>query len=227
MIAGAAEGSVGGGATPSRSIDELWLDVLQRISARSAHEIKGALNGVSVNLEVVRVRSGRPDASAASVGSFASSAVDQLELVVEMTEALLSLSRPAHEPVDVVETLARLTKLLAPAARAEGASLRIEQESREIAGKAVRARGNVVRVLLGASLLAALERKGDIRCRVDAGDDTIVSIECADAEGPLAIPSEVSRAAVEAGVRIHAEGQGISLAFPRAGAARQRTPERA
>jgi len=41
------------------SVDVLWLDTLQRICTRAAHELKGALNGVSVNLEVVRSRSER------------------------------------------------------------------------------------------------------------------------------------------------------------------------
>ena len=223
MISGHAEGST----TPIRSIDELWLGVLEQICARSAHEIKGALNGVSVNLEVVRSRAGKPDASASSVAPFASSAGDQLELVVTMTESLLALSRTQREPVDVVETVARLVALLGPAARAEGGSLRIEQQSREVGGMVIRARGNVVRLVIGASLLAAVARKGDIRCRVEADDDTIVSIACADAEGPLMVGPEIMAAAADAGIRVLVEGQSISLAFPRAGAARRRTPERA
>jgi signal transduction histidine kinase len=224
LISGAGERA---GATPARSVDELWLNVLQQITARSAHEMKGALNGVSVNLEVVRSRSTKADASAASVAPFASSAVDQLELVVSMTEALLALSRPQREPVDVVETVTRLASLLAPSARVEGGSLRVEQASRELRGKAVRTRGNIVRLVIGASLLAALARKGDIRCRVEMADETVVSIECVDAEGPPEVPSEILAAASGADVRVVAEGQSISLAFPRASAARPRTPERA
>jgi hypothetical protein len=214
--------------SPTRSVDELWLDVLQQVSVRTAHELKGALNGVSVNLEVVRSRSVRPDAAAASVAPFASSAADQLDAVVGMTEALLKLARPPREPVDVNETIDCLTSLLAPSARAEGGSLRLEMPHRELAGATVvRARGNVVRVVIGATLLAALARKGDIRCKVDVGEETLVGVECADAEGPLELPIDVLAAAAAADIRVHREGQTISLAFPRAGAARQRTPERA
>jgi signal transduction histidine kinase len=210
-----------------RSVDELWLDVLQQITARAAHEIKGALNGVSVNLEVVRSRAARADASAASVAPFASSSSDQLELVVTMTESLLALGRAPREPVDVVDTVTRLTSLLAPSARADGGSLRLEAPGRDASAKTVRARGNVVRLVIGASLLAAIARKGDIRCRIDGGEDTVVSIECADAEGPLAIPSAIEAEAADAGIRVQAEGQSISLSFPRAGVSRQRTHERA
>src|SRR5690242_21852343 len=110
----------------TRSVDELWLDVLQQVSARTAHELKGALNGVAVNLEVVRSRSARPDAAAASVAPFASSAADQLDAVVDMSEALLALARVAREPLDVNETIHGLAALLSPSARAEGGSLRVE-----------------------------------------------------------------------------------------------------
>ena len=214
-------------SSSTKSVDELWLDVLQQVSARTAHELKGALNGVSVNLEVVRSRSTRADAAAAAVAPFAASAADQLDAVVDMTEALLRLARPPREPVDIGDTIDCLTSLLAPSARAEGGSLRVEAPSRELAALAVRPHGNVARLLIGATLLAALSRKGDIRCRVDVGEETVVGVECADAEGPIELPTDVLAAAAEADIRVHCEGQSISLAFPRASATRQRTPERA
>lgn len=214
-------------ASVARSVDELWLDVLQQVGARTAHELKGALNGVAVNLEVVRSRSMRQDAAAASVAPFASSAADQLEAVVEMTEALLMLARPPREPVDVSETVDDLASLLAPSARVDGISLRVELPSRELDAGHVLARGNVVRLLIGASLLAALSRKGDIRCKVNVGQETVVHVECADAEGPLDIPADVVAAAASSGIAVHGAAQSISLAFPRPGAAGTHTPERA
>lgn len=215
----------------TRSVDELWLDVLQQISARTSHELKGALNGVAVNLEVVRSRSTRSDAAAHSVAPFASSAADQLETVVEMSEALLTLARAPREPLEMSETIERFAALLSPSARADGCSLRIEGASRDTSAVAVRAPGNVVRLVIGAVLLAALAVKGDIRCRVEVGDDVVVHIECADAEGadPLELSADVSTAADSAGIRMHAEGHSVSLTFPRAaaGSARKRTHERA
>jgi signal transduction histidine kinase len=224
MAASSASQSEG---SATRSVDELWLDVLQQVSARTSHELKGALNGVSVNLEVVRSRSARADAAAAAVAPFAASAADQLEAVVEMTEALLRLARPPREPVDLGDTIDGLTSLLAPSARAEGGSLRVESPSRDVAALAIRPRGNVARLLIGSALLAALSRKGDIRCRVEAGEDAVVGVECVDAEGPIELPADVLAAAAGADIRVHCEGQSISMAFPRASGARQRTPERA
>ena len=212
---------------PARSVDEQWLEVLAQIGARAAHELKGALNGVSVNVEVVRSRAAKADASATSVAPFASSAADQLELVVSMSEALLALIRAPREPVDVVETVARLVAVLAPAARVEGGSLRIEQQSREVGETVIRARGNAVRLVIGASLLAAVARKGDVRCRIEADDDTVLSITCVDDAGPLAVAPDVIAAAADAGISVQVEEQSMTLSFPRAGAARRRTPERA
>jgi signal transduction histidine kinase len=214
----------------TRSVDELWLNVLQQISARTAHELKGALNGVAVNLEVVRSRSTRSDAAAHSVAPFASSAADQLEAVVEMSEALLNLARAPRDPLDISETIDSFASLLSPSAREDGCSLRFEGgASREMTAVAVRAPGNVVRLVLGAALLTALARKGDTRCRVDISDEVVVRIESADAEGPLVLQADVAAAADGADIRVHAEGQGMSLTFPRMAAAspRKRTPERA
>ena len=213
-MSGVAEGE--GAPASTRSVDELWLDVLQRIGARTAHELKGALNGVSVNLEVARSRAAKPDAAASAIAPFAASAADQLDAVVDMTEALLTLARAPREPSDVFDTVRTFAALLTPSARAEGGSLRVEAPARDGSVNSVRAHGNVVRVLIGAALLAALASKGDIRCRVDVADDTVVIIECADAEGPLGLSADVFAVAASAGVRVQQEGQGFSLVFPRA-----------
>src|SRR5881397_3033593 len=89
------------GMPATSTIDALWLDTLHRVCARAAHELKGALNGVSVNLEVVRSRAARPDAPASAVSPYANSAVDQFDIVIEMSVALLSLGRQARSPVEV------------------------------------------------------------------------------------------------------------------------------
>ena len=81
------------------SVDELWLHALQKITGHAAHDFKGALNGVSVNLEVVRSRADRENAPAADVRTFAATAVDQLAAVIRMSGALLSLGRAGRGPV--------------------------------------------------------------------------------------------------------------------------------
>src|SRR5690606_24522219 len=67
---------------------EHWLPTLQELAGRTSHEIKNALNGVAVNLEVLRSRlergAGEGDAVAASVAPFARSASEQLDVLAEL-----------------------------------------------------------------------------------------------------------------------------------------------
>src|SRR4249920_2259514 len=92
-------------------MDSLWLETLHRICGRAAHELKGALNGVSVNLEVVRSRSDKPDTPASSVNKYATAASNQLDGVITMTEAVLSLAREAREPVEIAMVVQKILDL--------------------------------------------------------------------------------------------------------------------
>lgn len=198
---------------PPRSIDELWLDALQRVSMRASHEVKGALNGVAVNLEVVRSRCANAEARASAASVFAANAAAQMESLTEMSEALLALSRPPREPVEVSATLGHLTALLRPAAKSEGFQIEVE---RPPGPGAVRARGNIVRLVLATALLGAFERESDVQCLATLDEDAIVRLTTADAR-PIKMPAEVIDVAASAGIRIETHGHSISLAFPRAG----------
>src|SRR4051812_14824496 len=196
-----------------RSIDELWLDTLQEVCSRAAHEVKGVLNGVSVNLEVVRSRASRCEgAGRGSIESFAESAGGQFARLTEMAEALLMLGRAPREPVEVSATMRQLFALLEPVAKVDGHTLAVNEAN---GAGAVRARGNVVRLVLACALLAALDRKSDVQCDIELGDDAVVRI--AAGNHAIEIPSDVSAAAARSGVRIENNAGCISLAFPRAG----------
>jgi hypothetical protein len=194
------------------SVDALWLDTLQRICTRSAHELKGALNGVSVNLEVVRSRSERSDAQASAVAKFASSATDQLGAVIAMTDALLSLARPAREPVDIGAVIRRLDTLLSAAARADGRRLELRGAIDDIGVTSTI--GNAARLALGASVLAAIEASCDVVCDAMVGTAAVVRIECRDGATP-AIDADVIAVAAEQGIGLHSESSVISISFPR------------
>ena len=96
----------------SWEVDARWLEALHRLVGRAAHELKGALNGVSVNQEVIRSRSENPNAMASAVSPFAAAAASQLDVVISLTDALLGLTRPAREPVDVGLEARRIAILL-------------------------------------------------------------------------------------------------------------------
>lgn len=206
----------------SRSVDELWLQALERVAARAAHEIKGALNGVAVNLEVVRARSAKPDAPAAAVASFAGVAAGQLEAVVDMSEAMLQLTRAPRVPVDVATAARRLAALLRPAARGEGHAFDVVESGNgapAVVG-ADRIPGNTVRLAVASAMLAGMDCKCDVRCRVVRrdGEGTLLDVECTGPEaGVPVLEPDILNAVSEAGIAVRTTAHGISLAFPQSG----------
>jgi hypothetical protein len=142
--------------------EELWLDVLQQVAGYSAHEIKGALNGVTLSLEVVRSRTAAGNKG--DVADFAAGAADHLELLSARVEALLYLAREQKPPapVDVSAILRHLAVLLEPAAKSDGVSLVVD-------GLAEQALTPVpatsARLALAAGLVALIKEGGG-NCRL-------------------------------------------------------------
>ncbi|MEO6878119.1 MAG: hypothetical protein ABI205_06525 [Gemmatimonadaceae bacterium] len=196
-------------------LDALWLSTLQRIVGRAAHEVKGALNGVSVNLEVVRSRSEKPDAPAQAVTTFANAAVDQLDALIALTEAVLALARALREPVELGLLIERFGALLVPAARADGRRLVLDDSLHELG--VTSAKANAVRLAIGGCLLAAIEQSMTVRCT--AGSTATVSessirIDGSDGDA-LVVDAELVAAAAGAGVQIVAEASALFISFPR------------
>src|SRR4030081_541630 len=106
----------------AEDVEGLWLATLQRALGRASHDVRDALNGVSVNLEVVRGRAARPDARADAVAPYADAAAHQLDRLTSLIEAVLALGRAERHPVDVGATLRRGGVVWrAAASRARGA----------------------------------------------------------------------------------------------------------
>jgi signal transduction histidine kinase len=205
------------------AVEVLWLDALQQVAGRAAHEIKGALNGVSVNLEVVRSRATNQVAGpAAGLTRFAEAAASQLEELVAMNEALLALTRRPRDVVDVLATAGHLIALLGPVARADGYSLAVADPPTS-AGGATSAPAAAVRLVLASAMLRALDRRTATTCRVDAGDGMVIRVECADGS-TVELDPRVAQVAAEAGIRVEGGPGGLSLAFPRAGRSSGRRP---
>ena len=132
-----------------------------RLVGRSAHELKGALNGVSVNQEVIRSRAEKANMMAASLSSFAAAAAEQLDVVISLTEALLGLTRTAPEPMDVGVEVRRIAILLGAAARSDGKQLTLDDAAALSALGVTSAPGSAVRLAICESLLAAVDGKYD------------------------------------------------------------------
>lgn len=193
--------------------ERLWLDTLQSVTARVAHELKGALNGVSVNLEVVRGRSEQPGQPASAVARFATAAATQLDAVIDMNEALLSLGRQARDPVDVTMVLRQLAALLVPVGRAAGSELTVAVGVDGVAA-ATGVPAAVVRSVVGRALLAAIDAGGgDVQL---SGPDGATVLTVSGRNDAPALDEVMTAAAREAGLIVEVEGTQLTLTFPAA-----------
>jgi hypothetical protein len=193
----------------TRSVDELWLSSLQKVTAYVAHDLKGALNGVSVNLEVVRGRSEREGASGADVHKFAMSAADQLGVVIRMTNGLLALGRASRGPADASAVAKQLVGILADPMGSDGGSLEIAVDgglSMETAAPL-----NAVRLAIAETILAAGAGKGQVKVRVRGVPEPEVLVTPAPGTG---LDDVVVAALSGYGIRVHTDGHGISIKLP-------------
>jgi hypothetical protein len=206
-----------GEASGEQVVAALWLGVWQRIAGRSAHEVKNALNGVSVNLEVVRSRLARAAADPAAGASatatrFAEVASAQFELLAVLNDAMLGLARPARSPADVTQLLAPLVVLLDAIARAEGGSLIVGGLATGSATH-VAASPLLVRLLLAAALDAAVGRGRAVTCRVETGREVRVRVAWDGLEPAPPLAPEIARAAAHGGVGFEAGAHAVTLTF--------------
>lgn len=200
--------------------EELWLGVFQRLCDATAHQFKGALNGVAVNLEVVRSRSGRGEAEASALRPFAEAAAAELESVIQSAEAMLALARSPRGPADV----ARITRDVAVlASRGAGAAEADEGRGRRLTvDKGVERLGttsaptSAARLAIAAVVLAAVEASKDVVCSaVDEAGGPAIRVSCGERDGSrIALSDEVVSAAYSAGVHLDISESGATITFP-------------
>ena len=199
----------------------LWLELQQRIASRSVHEVKNALNGVAVNLEVVRSRLARVGTEPSAVARYADAGAAQFETLTSLVEALLTLARPATGATDVLALLRPLVALLSAVVRPDGVGIEIAGTSVERGAAITSAGAETVRLALASALLAAVDARRDVRCRVDVDEEgsTIVRIGN-EAEGPApSIDSRVQHAVEGSGVTMERDAGVIRLKFTPPGGA--------
>lgn len=192
-------------------VGPLWLAALQELGDRVAHEVRNALNGAAVNLEVVRTRVGVADA--AKVAPFVELAAEQLAQVARLNDALLWVVRPAAAPTDVAATAERLVVLCAPIARADGGALELERADHPCLTSAA---PELVRLLLTRVLLDAAGAGAPARCVVGGAGAASVEVVCPG--GPLRPLAEPLRLVAEAGlVGVECASDRYLLEFPARG----------
>lgn len=194
----------------------LWLAALQRALGRAAHDVKDALNGVSVNLEVIRSRAARAEASASTVAPFADGAAQQLDRLTGLLDAVLALGRSERDPADVGITLRRVATLCSASSTATDARVTVRDAA--VGDAHTRVPGDAVRLALVAPLLEAVvgrqgEPRGQVDCELASEADAIVVR--LHAGRPVPMPTEVAEPLRAAGVTWSESADELSLVFPR------------
>jgi hypothetical protein len=208
-------------ATVLEEAGGLWLATLQRALARASHDVKDALNGVSVNVEVIRSRVARPDLPVGAVAPFAEAAAQQLERLTTLIEAVLALGKPERDPADVAVTLQRLATLCGASSSGADAAVDLRESDGGIIGDTrTRVRGDVVRLALAAPLLDVVAgtnsatRGSAVLCTLGGNEESIVVTIGAPGRRTR-MPDAVAEVVRAGGVRWTDGSPDLSLGFPR------------
>lgn len=204
---------------PDRDLPGQWLAALQEIADRGAHEVKDSMNGVALNLEVVRSRAARSSGHSAATGGgadalapFAGAAAGQLDSLTERVEALLFLTRtPRSGATDVAVTLRHLAALLVPAARADGGDLQVEGLDRQAQTAAP---ATAVRLALASGVLALVRGRGRGTCRLEGGVVPVVRFSHESAGTCELEPATAALIAEHDITTERPDGRDLLLSFP-------------
>jgi signal transduction histidine kinase len=188
---------------------------------RAAHEVKGPLNGIALNLEVLRTRIEAGKTDQKSLAPFADAAYQEFETAAARTEALLFLGRDGGTSHgDVAVTLKHLAQLLIPAAKADGTSLSVEGYDLATESAAPPA---AIRLALASGLLALIKEGGG-KCLLTANkapDDTAdaTAVETVvrfshQSATAVDLDPEVTSALQQHGIKARRSPQDLTIVFP-------------
>jgi Signal transduction histidine kinase len=192
------------GAAPS-----LWLGALGRLAGRAAHELKNPLNGLALNLEVVRSRTVRAGTDGAALAPYAAAAASELERAIPLVEALLVLARPLSVPVDLRSAIQPLLLLYRAIALAGGGTLDVVYEAEQMF---VNADGDTVRALVAEALDVTVGANLEVAGRVGDSDGSISIRLVGGAGRPIA--AKMDALAVEHDIRLNSDEDETLLLFP-------------
>ena len=204
--------------TAAEDVAGLWLLTLQRAVGRASHDVKDALNGVSVNLEVIRSRSARPDVPASAVARFGDAAAQQVERLTTLLDAVLALARADRSPADVALTLRRVVTVCAASSSSADAEVSLVGDA-ETGVAQTRVPADVLRLALMAPLLDVVTggnrepKLSPVTCSMNVDQESVRVVISAGGR-QAAMPEAVAEVLRGAGVR-WTDGENLSLAFPR------------
>ena len=193
------------------AIAALWLNTLHEIMDRSAHEVKDSLNGVSLNLEVIRSRSSRAGTAAKDIASFAEAASGQFETLTARVEAMLALARPPRAgSADLAQSLKLLSTLLVPAARADGRTLTVDGYEQSVPTGAP---ALAVRLALASGMLSLVKGSKSGRCTLQSGLEPVVRFSHESAV-TCSLDSAVAEALAGCNINTRRSDHDLLIEFP-------------
>jgi signal transduction histidine kinase len=184
--------ATGDGSGAGEELERLWLAVLQQLAGTVAHELRNA---------------------ASALGSFAGSAADQLEHVIAITDALMSLARSQDGAAMVGRTTDHVAALVRPALDASGGSLELVVEGEGTTRVPARAARLFVAAALQRAVAAAGGNGAILRCRVRPDHGVELRVDGTFATVPR-LDDGVSELAKVYGVGIQPTDSSITLTFP-------------
>lgn len=187
----------------------LWLSCLGRLAGRAAHELKNPLNGLALNLEVVRSRSAREGTEGSALAPYAAAASVELERTIPLVEALLALARPLPIPVDLRTALHPLSILYGAIAVAAGGSLTIVHDAEQMF---VKADGDTVRALLAEALDVTIGANLEVAGKLGDSDGCFSLRMVGGAGRPIA--GKMERFAAQHDVQLSSDEDETALLFP-------------
>lgn len=187
----------------------LWLGALGRLAGRAAHELKNPLNGLALNLEVVRSRSARSGIEGSALLPYANAAASELERVLPLVDALLALARPLPNPVDLRAVLPPLLVLYRAIAVAGEGSLELGYQADQMF---VSADGDTVRALVAEALDVTIGANLEVEGKVSGSDGAFAVRLVGGAGRPIA--SRMEALAAEHDIKFTADEDETLLLFP-------------
>ena len=193
-------------------IAALWGQAWEDVLGGARHEVRDSLNGLAVNIEVMRSRLAAGKTDHKSLAPFAEASHQQLQNVIARMQAVFYMGqlRNAPGPGDVARTVEQFAALLVPAAKSKGMTLEIEGYDQTALTSA---RPVAVGVALAAGFKALLKEGGVARCVLESGPETVVRFSHESADVGDLDPAVASALGKE-DVRVRRSGKDLHIAFP-------------
>lgn len=184
----------------------------QELADRAAHELRNALNGVAVNLEVVRSRLEKKGVDIGTVVPFATTASNSMEELTTFSEAFLTLARSPRQPADVGAMLKCIFAVLEPVARRTDDAVRFTAPP---PGDGITdAAAEATRLVLLVTALEGVRTGASVACTVSPPKDRRFTLQFAG-WFPIQVPDAIVTVARGADILLDAgSSDGVRWTFP-------------